>query len=219
MRASLVVLALAMAVGASPASADPITISVFDGSGVITDLEVQGRLISFDLSGLSGPIFLQVDGLRARRDYQVAVNLVGSTNTAGVSTEILNALSDHGNERDPDLQPGYIPAGFSTSTDYDGFSFAQGSRMERGFLAAGVSAFGVVADELTDMRDMLTFSGVASGPANLMFGLRDWDGGRSFLLRIDGLGPLSTPEPGSMLLVGGGLLAIARLAKRRRARR
>jgi hypothetical protein len=218
MKATVVALALAICVCARTAYADPVEVGMFGGGGTVSGVTAVGNTLSFDLSmGLTDPVYLLVEGLDARRNYQVTVNLPGGASWTGLTAEILNPAIGAGNERDPSPQPTYVPTGFSTSTDYDGFSFAQGSLLERSFLAGGGARFGVLADERTDLRDMLTFSGLGAGTATLTFGLRDFGGERSFLIRLVGFGDaVTSPEPATMLLLGTGLLAVARAARKRR---
>jgi hypothetical protein len=221
MRAILVRLTLILlCFSVGTAYADPIKISVFDGpKDAISDLSVSGHNISFDLAfGMSGPLFLLVKGLDARENYQVSVNMSGQSSWTGLSAEILNPSRGWGNSDDPS-QPSYVPEGFSTSTDYDGYSFAQGSNLERSFLTAAGSGFAVFADEFTNARDLLSFSGSGIGCAMAVFGLTAGKGGRAFLLRLNPGNPLATPEPGAMLLVGTGLVAVARVVKKRRHRK
>lgn len=218
MRAILVRLTLMLlCFGVGTAYADPIKISVFNGpEGAVSDLSVSGNNISFDLAfGMSGPLFLMVKGLDARENYQVSVSMTGRSNWTGLTAEILNPSRGWGNADDPKHQPAYVPAGFSTSTDYDGYSFAQGSGLERSFLMAGGAGFAVFADEATNARDLLAFTGNGIGTALAVFGLQAGKS-RSFLLRLDPENPLATPEPGAMLLVGTGLVAVARVVKKRR---
>jgi hypothetical protein len=218
MRAILVRMVLMLlCFSAGTAYADPIKIKVFgDGpNDAISDLSVDGNNISFDLAfGMSGPLFLMVKGLDARENYQVSVNMTGQSTWTGLTAEILNPSRGFGNAHDPAGQPAYVPAGFSTSTDYDGYSFAQGSNLERSFLTAAGTGFAVFADELTNARDLLSFSGSGMGCAVAVFGLKS--GGRAFLLRLNPGHALVTPEPGAMLLVGTGLVAVARIVKKRR---
>ncbi len=218
MRAILVRVTLMLCLSVGTAAADPINVSIFDGhSSAISDLSISGNNITFDLAfGMSGPLFLLVKGLDARENYQVSVNMSGPSSWTNLTAEILNPSRGWGNADDPNPQPGYVPAGFSTSTNYDGFSFAQGSGLERSFLTAGGTGFAVFADELSHARDLLRFSGSGMGSAVAVFGLSAASRGRSFLLRLDTTNPLATPEPGAMLLVGSGLVAVARVVRKRR---
>ena len=66
-----------------------------------------------------------------------------------------------------------MPAGYSTSNNRDGLSFAQGSGLERSATFAGGSAT-VTADETTHRGDILIFAAwTAPTSARVLLGLRD----------------------------------------------
>jgi len=141
-----------------------------------------------------------------------------------LTAELLDPMSDgfHGAGYPSEPQPAYVPAGFSTSNNFDGLSFAWNSGLARSAtFASGGSAL-VTADEDTNARDELAFHGFTPGSqANVTFGLRDDTGNRGFLLRlsVDGTSPASaggssTPEPASMLLLGTGLVGLVRTRRR-----
>ena len=107
MKATVVVLALVATLGASTASADSIGsvgMSMYGGGSpnAISDFTVSGNTITFNLMfGLSSPIFLMVDGLDARINYQVEVNIQGAEEWTELTAEVLNPITGGGNGRRP----------------------------------------------------------------------------------------------------------------------
>ena len=127
-----------------------------------------------------------MDGLAARQDYSVQFTLDGveGSNFTTLTAEVLDPLSD-GFDAADGPQPSYVPAGFSTSNNTDGLSFAWNSGLERSasFANGGVASLHV--DEDTNAHDMLAFHGFGPGSsADVTFGVRDNLGSRGFLLRL-----------------------------------
>ena len=137
------------------------------------------------------------------------------TNNTGVSwsrfaNELLDPAGDGNDADDPVPQPGFVPAGFSTSNDNDGLSFAQGSGIAR----TSTSFTDVFSDELTDARDFIDFFNgtVADGGSDTVsFGLRNniSPANEPFLLvQRPNQSSRDLPVPGTLALVALGLLGL-----------
>lgn len=211
--------ALALA-GALPARAVP-TCSL--GAGNLGLASVSCSLVGTTLtisetwnSAAAGSV--QISGLDIGVSYTVVKEI---QNQSGVSwdrmaIELLDPLGDANDALDVGPYPGFVPAGYSTSNDSDGLSFAQGFGIAR---VSSVFA-DVVADELTDARDFLDFSNGSWTDGlfgTIQFGLVDQGLGGSVnqpLLLVQRPNESSTvPEPSTALITG---LALAGLTASRR---
>lgn len=218
----LLTTALGVWAGALPAAAEPVVLAK---NATELSYSVQNSTIDVVLPSVAGAgtVFLQFGGFAPNDNYFVQAYL---TNTSGqswsmVEAEILNQASAKDDANDPPstLAANNLTSGFSPSNEVDGISFSQDSGLNR---SSDVFA-DVFADERTNVRDFLRYSGgvAPTGTQTLLtFGLRDYDGNRTFLLALTPtLAGASTPEPATLLLMGtGGLGVIRAIRKRRRAR-
>jgi hypothetical protein len=207
------------------ARAEPISLALNGGTGgfLASPGSFTSSPYSFDLGtialdgGSSALIF--VDGLTARQDYTATFRVDGSAASpfTALTVELLDPLSD-GFDAADGTQPSYAPAGFSTSNNMDGLSFAWNSGLARSARFAGGGTATLHVDEDTNAHDLLAFHGFGPGAmADVTFGVRDNLGSRGFLLRLstDGQPLSSTPEPASLILLATGLAGLARYGRRR----
>ena len=206
------------------AAADPVTLGVHAATGGATASLAPspfsgGTLTAgaVTLPGAEASITIAVSGLTANTNYLMEIIVYGAA--SGWNTLRAEVLDPLDGDDALDVAPyhGGVPAGYTTSNTRDGFSFAQSSGLQRSATYAGGSA-SVIADETTNGGDVLLFTGLAgvSSAVNVAFGLRDYDGGRYFLVRLSAEDPVATPEPGSMILIGTGLAGLIAARRRRR---
>jgi hypothetical protein len=198
-------------IGAGNVGLTSVACSFDDATNTITIREVYGN---------AGAGSVELRGLVEDVAYKVVKVITNNSgvNFDRVANELLDPAGDNNDSLDPAVQPGFVPAGYTTSNNSDGLSFAQGFGIPRN---SDVFA-NVLADELSDNRDFLDFFGgvlLAGGVGTLNFGLIDQAVGGSInqpFLLFQRPNASSVPEPMSLMLVGVALAA-AGMARRRRS--
>jgi len=179
----------------------------------------------------TGPGIVQMSGLDAGVAYRVNKIITNASGADWISfaQELLDPAGFADDTDDP--TPAFAPPGFTSSNDTDGLSFAQGFGLPR----TSAVFSNVDVDELGG-RDFLDFFGgslLDGGVDNMNFGVSDNNGlggpncngtscpNQPFLLvqRPNARSVTAVPQPGSLLLLGAGLLGAAFVAHWRLAAR
>jgi hypothetical protein len=133
------------------ARAEPIPLSVASAeSGFGMHDAAMGSSISLGtvlMPSVASVGHILVSGLRTNTDVVVSFMLESFGKFDTLRLELFNPPSTD-NREDAGVNPADLPAGFSSSNNYDALSFAQDSGLERSAIFAGGSA-GVFADEYT----------------------------------------------------------------------
>ena len=211
MKFSKLLLAAAAVLSVPTAANAAVTITEFPGSTLgAFSYSIVGDVITIDETWTNtSNVFLQFEGLESGVSYTIIKRILNNSGAtwASLANELLDPDID---SNDPVVQPGFVPPGYSTSSNTDGLSFDQGGSITR-----TSSAFPtVVVDELTNNRDFIDFLGanVASGSPifTVQYGLTAGSSPQPFLLsqRANALSAPAVPEPGTwaMMIAGFGIV-------------
>ena len=192
------------------------------GIGSIT-VDVVGNTITIDEIWTSAtPGFLEISGLDSNTNYTIVKEITNNTGVewTSLANELLDPAGDQ-NDLDRDVlpYPGFVPTGFTTSNDFDGLSFSQGSGLPR----TSVIFPDLIVDEFSDVRDFIDFLGATlpdGGSDTITFGIRDNSGVNQPFLLSQRPNVLSTvvPEPSTYALFALGLGALG-IGHRRKLRK
>ncbi|MCX6831958.1 MAG: PEP-CTERM sorting domain-containing protein [candidate division Zixibacteria bacterium] len=164
--------------------------------------------------------FILIYGLDPNTVYTVHKSILNNTGIDWTffSNELLDPYGQPEDDTyDPQPYPGWVPAGWSTSNDNDGLSFAQGFAIPK----TSIYFRQVQVDEISHARDFIEFyDGTVSGTGVLEwqeFGLTNSGGSANepFLLAQRPNEHSVVPEPGTLMLLGSGLLGFG-IARRRK---
>jgi PEP-CTERM motif len=202
-----------------PLSAHAVTITQFGTTNLGTfSYNVVGNVITINETWTNAnPVLLRFSGMTTS-NYTVIKNITNNTGISWTSlaNELFDPKGDGDDANDPLFQPVFVPAGWSTSNDGDGLSFDQG-----GSIVRTSSLFPMtIADELTDNRDFLDFTGaIAPNGSNftLQFGLDALGNDGDFLLsqRVNVLSGVPEPTTWALLIAGFGVIGVSMRRRQR----